>query len=119
VEPLLPQSFTLSVGEHHRVGALTVTPLAIVEDSRCPKNVVCVWAGTVRTKVALERDGSQTTVMVGLGQPAAAAGAWLHLDAACPYRAHPEPRITAAEYRLSFTLSPGPEAANPPAPCGA
>jgi hypothetical protein len=37
-----------------RVGALVVTPRAIVEDSRCPINARCVWAGRaiVRADVA-------------------------------------------------------------------
>lgn len=33
------------LGEATRVGAMVVTPQAVVEDSRCPINVRCVWAG--------------------------------------------------------------------------
>ncbi len=42
------------LGEATRIGALIVTPRAVVEDSRCPINVRCVWAGRaiVRTEVA-------------------------------------------------------------------
>ncbi len=42
------------LGEATRIGVLIVTPRAIVEDSRCPINVRCVWAGRaiVRTEVA-------------------------------------------------------------------
>lgn len=41
------------LGQATRVGALIVTPRAIVEDSRCPINARCVWAGRaiVRTQI--------------------------------------------------------------------
>jgi hypothetical protein len=42
------------IGE--RVGAMGVfiTPLSIVEDSRCPTDVQCIQAGTVRVKAKIE-----------------------------------------------------------------
>ena len=33
---------------------ITVTPHEILEDSRCPVDVQCVWAGTVRVRATLE-----------------------------------------------------------------
>jgi hypothetical protein len=41
------------LGEATRVGKLVVTPRLVVEDSRCPINARCVWAGraVVRTDV--------------------------------------------------------------------
>jgi hypothetical protein len=35
------------LNENIRVGNLIVRPLAVAEDSRCPVNVACVWAGRV------------------------------------------------------------------------
>lgn len=38
-------------------GGLTVRPLAIIEDSRCPQNVQCLWAGRMRLRAnVLGRD---------------------------------------------------------------
>ena len=31
-------------------GGLTVRPLEVIEDSRCPANVTCVWAGRLRLR---------------------------------------------------------------------
>lgn len=31
-----------------------ITPLEILEDSRCPTDVECIWAGTVRLRATLE-----------------------------------------------------------------
>ncbi|PIR86284.1 hypothetical protein COU13_01800, partial [Candidatus Kaiserbacteria bacterium CG10_big_fil_rev_8_21_14_0_10_43_70] len=53
-------SITVSAGIDETVHGLQValTPRAVLEDSRCPKDVVCVWAGTVRL---------QSTLSSGLG----------------------------------------------------
>ncbi len=42
------------LAEATRIGALIVTPRVVIEDSRCPINARCVWAGRaiVRTEVA-------------------------------------------------------------------
>ena len=36
-----------ALGQPTRVGALVVTPQALVEDSRCPINARCIWAGQI------------------------------------------------------------------------
>jgi hypothetical protein len=38
---------------------LVVRPLAVVEDSRCPQNARCVWAGRLRLNVAVEGVGER------------------------------------------------------------
>ncbi len=42
------------------IAGMTVTPLEVVEDSRCPSGVNCIWKGTVRLKVRLESEGNTT-----------------------------------------------------------
>lgn len=38
---------------------LVVRPLEVVEDSRCPQNARCVWAGRLRLRVAVEGVGER------------------------------------------------------------
>jgi hypothetical protein len=38
-------------------GGLRVRPLEVLEDSRCPQNARCVWAGRLRLRVAVEGVG--------------------------------------------------------------
>lgn len=44
---------TARLGETVRLGGLRVRPIAVVEDSRCPRDVTCVWAGRLRLRVAI------------------------------------------------------------------
>lgn len=46
-------------------GGLTVRPLAIIEDSRCPADVTCIWAGRMRIRASISGRESE----LELGQP--------------------------------------------------
>ena len=71
-------------GQSTRVGALVVTPQAVVEDSRCPINARCVWAGRLILKTRIDGAGWRETVDLTLGQPYATHGAGLALVSAEP-----------------------------------
>ena len=57
------------LGQPTRVGGLVVTPQQLVEDSRCPMNARCVWAGRVVLKARVDGPGWRDTVDLTLGQP--------------------------------------------------
>lgn len=50
---------------------LKITPLEVLEDSRCPVDVVCIQAGTVRVKTALETDLGTSSQIFKLGEKVA------------------------------------------------
>jgi hypothetical protein len=58
---VIGQEFTLAVGDSARIGAsnLVLTFEAVPEDSRCARNVTCVWEGNARAKLVL-REYSRT-----------------------------------------------------------
>ncbi|MFN3598039.1 MAG: hypothetical protein ACK41D_12320 [Rubricoccaceae bacterium] len=65
-----PAPFDLAVGEAVRVGAHTVRFLDVLEDSRCPANVTCVWQG--RAVVRVQIDGGETkAIAIPHGLPSA------------------------------------------------
>src|SRR6266704_216034 len=72
--PPYSSEFMLRVGEHRVLGP-TRTELGfqrVTADSRCPRNVVCVWAGAAAVRLwLLERGEDSTFVEVGIGDPAA------------------------------------------------
>lgn len=48
------------IGEAANLGdGLRVRPLEVLEDSRCPQNARCVWAGRLRLRVAVEGVGER------------------------------------------------------------
>ena len=67
-----------------RSGALVVTPQAVVEDSRCPINARCVWAGRLVLQARIAGKGWSETANLTLGQPYATHGAGLALVSAEP-----------------------------------
>ena len=42
------------IGERRTALGVSITPRAVVSDSRCPVGVTCVWAGTVTVRTSLE-----------------------------------------------------------------
>lgn len=50
------------------VGDLVVTPKAIKEDSRCPANARCVWAGRLVVTTRIDGAGWRDTADITLGE---------------------------------------------------
>lgn len=50
----------VGIGETANLGnGLRVRPLEVLEDSRCPQNARCVWAGRLRLRIAIEGVGER------------------------------------------------------------
>lgn len=99
-----PSQATAGYDEKVQIGALSVTPLDMIEDSRCPKDVQCIWAGRVRLKIALY-DGEQTSEPVlTMGTPLATSRGMLTLTQATPYPS-PTAKYAKSAYRFTFTVS--------------
>ncbi len=98
---------TAGLDEAVRIQGLRLIPLEVVEDSRCPVDVQCVWAGRLRVRVAIQAPAFSQTEILELGQGIALEDARrLALTEALP-----APRQggapDAAAYRLTFTVGPG------------
>ena len=72
------------IGQSTRVGAMIVTPQAIVEDSRCPINARCVWAGRLVLATRISGAGWRETASLTLGEPYSTHGSGLALVSAEP-----------------------------------
>lgn len=67
-----------------RVGSLVVTPKEVAEDSRCPMNARCVWAGRLIVTTRIDGAGWRETVNLTLGQPHPTHGTQLTLTSGTP-----------------------------------
>jgi len=67
-----------ALGQTVTVGGPRITPLAVLEDSRCPMNARCVWGGQVRLRVRID-SGRGGEVEVTSGKPVTVADGTLEL----------------------------------------
>ena len=93
-----------ALGETVRVGTLTATPRAVIEDSRCPLTVQCVQAGRLVVSTRLEGDGWSQTVPLTLGEPYAVQGTTIMLVSGRPEK-WSERRRPRNEYRFIYETS--------------
>lgn len=99
---------TAGLDEAIRIANLRIIPLEIVEDSRCPADVQCVWAGRLVARVQIQSpDFATRTEAMELGRGIALEDARsLTLSAVEPERRQGE-GPPPGSYRLTFTLGPG------------
>lgn len=51
--PPAPTTVVLHVGEHVVIGDVEVTFIRVVNDSRCPVDVTCVWSGNAEVELSV------------------------------------------------------------------
>ena len=81
-EPMRPLMVMARLGGAANVAGVSVRPIAVVEDSRCPRDVTCVWAGRLRLRVAIS--GVAGEPVLTLGEPYALRRGTLTLISALP-----------------------------------
>lgn len=65
-----PGIYATEIGATANLGAgLTVRPLAIIEDSRCPRNVQCLWEGRMRLRANVSGSDAELTLGETLDTP--------------------------------------------------
>jgi hypothetical protein len=101
----LPGHVTARLNQEVQIGDVRVKPLAVLEDSRCPVDVTCIWAGRVRLRVAVSGVGEP---VMEIDRPVTvASGQRLTLVAVAPPNwAHPPAGVDPnAPKRFAFSLS--------------
>lgn len=95
-----PNGPTAPLNEVATLDGLTVRPLAVLEDSRCPASVQCVWAGRVRISAQVSGEGTRELT---LGESLTVSGGTLTLVDVRPSKRTPE-AIPPREYQFTFTF---------------
>jgi hypothetical protein len=97
---------TAGIGQVAYTNGLSVRPLQVVEDSRCPGNVQCVWAGRLVVRSEIIGGSWRQTRDLELGKGQQIADGTLTLIAAQPPKqagAEIDPRA----YRFTFDFQGG------------
>lgn len=98
------------LGETVTVGPYRVTPVSVLEDSRCPARVTCVWSGQVRlsVRIAAIRGGERFNGEMTSMRPLQLRRGELRLRTTEP----PNPRsgrLRPAQYRFGFQFISKPD----------
>ncbi len=122
MKPLLPLAFLalascatvppaqaegpVGLGQTAYTNGLNVRPIAIVEDSRCPINVMCVWAGRLVVRSEVIAGSWRRTLDLELAKPQPIADGAITLVAAEPSKMADSP-IDPRSYRFTFDFQGG------------
>ena len=93
-------------GQSIYVDGPRVTPIRLLEDSRCPMEARCVWAGEVRILARVRTGRGSATRELTLGKPVSLADGQLELTSVMPPRSIQRP-IRMRDYRFGFRFSGG------------
>lgn len=85
---------------------VTIAPIEVVEDSRCPvdENIRCIQAGTVRVRAKVTNTNGERVLVFTLGTPVASKTETIELIEVLP-SARAEVPIVANEYRFMFKIT--------------
>ena len=100
---------TIAPGETARAsdGSLKVRFVRVLDDSRCPTDATCIWAGEVKLRLAVEAGEQQVERDVREGESTTVAARKIEL-----LRVRPQPvstrKIDAGDYRASLRITATP-----------
>ena len=94
------------IGETVVLGGSRVTPLVLIEDSRCPQGVQCVWAGRVRISATISTPSAKFNRELTFGEPIGVADGTLMLAAVEPGKRKEVP-IRSSDYRFGLRFKGG------------
>ena len=94
-------SVDAKLGQTVNVGGPKVTPLVVLEDSRCPMEARCIWAGRVRLSVRVTTGAGSTLRELASDKPLQMADGQLVLQGTMPPRST-QRTLVPSDYR--FTL---------------
>jgi hypothetical protein len=96
----------VALGQEAMVDGPVVKPVAVLEDSRCPMNARCVWAGQVRLKMLWVRSQGEKEFELTLGEPKQLADGAITLISVRPDK-RTDAVLKPSDYRFSFTFAGG------------
>ncbi len=87
------------IGETKTYGSVSIKPISVEEDSRCPANANCIWAGRVRLKILVNGNES----IVSLGEEFPTENVVITLTEVLPQKTMSA--IAPSDYRVTFTVT--------------
>lgn len=105
--PPLPDASDVALGQTAYADGPIIQPVAVLEDSRCPMNARCIWAGRVRVQILWFRgNGEKQPFEVTLGEATPLADGSITLEAVRPDKMT-NVELKPQDYRFSFRFAGG------------
>jgi hypothetical protein len=98
---IAPEGTEVPFDQAVHVGQLVATPHAVVEDSRCPENARCVWAGRLVVSTRIDGPGWHETAPLTLGTAYSTHGTTVTLISGTPEK-RTDRQTARSDYRFSF-----------------
>ena len=96
----------VALGDGFDAGGATVTPIEVLEDSRCPVDAQCIWAGQLRIRAMVERDGRERELEITSGETVPVLSGNLQLTKVWPEASSKTGQIASEAYRFQFSWTP-------------
>jgi hypothetical protein len=94
---------TLAIGQSAKFGTFIITPLEVLEDSRCAEGVQCIWAGTVRVKLRTVSGLGTSEQAIELGKSMTTEAEEVRFASVSPARKEGV-EVRADDYRFTFEV---------------
>lgn len=99
-----PVAVTVALDETKDAGSVTLTPFEVLEDSRCPTDVQCIQAGTVRVKVLVTSALGESELIFVPGVAMTTEAEVITLASVLPEKISTK-EMKDADYRFAFEVS--------------
>ena len=96
----------VGIGEPFHTANITVTPLEVLEDSRCPIEADCVWEGRVRLKTQLDLGHETIFVTLDSSNPLRINGGFLSIGEVAPDMSNAWSPLRPEDYHFGFSFAP-------------
>jgi len=82
---------------------VSITPMQVVSDSRCPSDVTCIWAGEILVKIKLEKGSETSIVELKEGENASIGGSTVTFVSVLPEKISTQ-QTQASDYEFTFKV---------------
>lgn len=93
----------VAIGDTFEAGPATITPLELLEDSRCPIEAECIHEGFLRVRALVERGGREKEIELNWHEPVPALSGMVELTAVWPDMSVQTMPLPVEAYRFHFT----------------
>ena len=97
----------IAIGASQQFGIMTVTPLEVLSDSRCPIEAECAWAGELKVRTRVDIGHETIEVDIIARQKFRINGGDLLLAEVAPDASSQWPQLKPKDYAFRFTFEEG------------